>query len=137
MISRLLAFVSLSLVLSSCLQPMRRYNIGPIAQRDDSHIQVARALTAAGLEIDEADPQLGKVTSTWVAPFGNDWRRRFVAIIDDQGHVSLRVEVKICSPYEPCVPLQEAASQDLDALDAVARQVGESLHAPIGIAPAL
>ena len=106
---------------AACLQPMRRYTIGPLPQGAERHQQVARALTAAGVEVEEVDPTLGKVASAWLAPFGNDWRRRFVAVIDDQGLVSLRVEVKICRPFQPCAPLDEAASQDLEALDASRR----------------
>lgn len=129
--------VLMCLLFPACLQPLRRYTIGPLPEGTDRHLQVARSLTAAGVEVEEVDTALGKVASAWVAPFGNDWRRRFVAVVDDRGQVSLRVEVKICRPFQPCVPLQEVASQDLTALDALAKEVGEALHAPVALAPPL
>src|SRR5688500_1685166 len=82
--------VLLCLLFTACLQPMRRYNIGPLAEGTDHHLLVARAFTAASVDVEEVDPALGKVASPWLAPFGNDWRRRFVAVVDDKGQVSLR-----------------------------------------------
>lgn len=130
---RLVTLLVFAVLTAACLQPLRRYRVGPMPTATEPHLELARAMTSAGLEIDEVNPTLGLVSSRWVAPFGNDWRRRFVAIVDREGMVSLRVELKICRPFQPCVPIQEAVSQDLEALDAVANELGKSLHVPVGV----
>lgn len=130
---RALGLVLVVVASSSCLQPLRRYRVGPMPVATEPHTELARALTSAGLEVEEVNPPLGLVSTRWVAPFGNDWRRRFVAIVDRQGMVSLRVELKICRMFQPCVPLQEAAPQDLEALDHVADELGKALNVPVGV----
>ena len=121
----------LVVVLSGCLQPMRRYSLGPLPEGNERHMEVARAFTAAGLEVGEVTPELGKVSTLWVAPYGNEWQRRYVAIVDRDGGVSLRMELQICRYLEPCAPLDGATGMDLEAFDAVAKQVGDSLKVPV------
>lgn len=136
---RLLLPVVLSVLLAGCLQPMRRYALSaPTSQlsREERLLELGRAMVAAGHEVEELDPSLSFAASRWVAPFGNDWRRRFVAVLDTSGSVTLRVEVKICRLFQPCVPLNdEVAPQDLEALDALAQEMGRVTQTTVTVIP--
>ena len=123
--------LAMLVLLSACLQPMRKYTLGPLGAEKDRHMEVARAFTAAGQEVADVTPELGFVSTRWVAPYGNDWQRRYVAIVDPAGAVTLKMELQICRFLQPCVPLDGATGMDLEALDAVAKQVGEALKLPV------
>ena len=134
-------FVALALLvlLTGCLQPIRRYSLSaPSSQlsREERLQELGRAMVAAGHEVEELDPTLSFVATQWHAPFGNDWRRRFVAVLDTSGSVTLRVEVKICRLFQPCVPLKdEVASQDLEALEALAMELSRVTQTTATVIP--
>ncbi len=136
------AFLFVALIsMTACLQPLHRYALSPLMGSDDERTTaLARAFVAAGAEPEVVDPRLGMVATAWQTPFGSSqgstWTRRWVAVINPTGAITIRAEIKVCRVYQGCSDLNGEGSQpDLDALDAFVQGVGQSLGSTITVLP--
>lgn len=133
--------ILLLLSFSACLQPLHRYALSPLNGTDDERTTaLARAFAAAGAEPEVTDARLAMVASTWQTPYGSNqgstWTRRWVATFDQMGAVTIRAEIKICRVFQGCTDIKnEAAPQDIDALDEFAHEVARSLNVAVNVVP--
>jgi hypothetical protein len=123
------------------MQPYQRFHLAAVASTspEERTEGLARAFVAAGGQPEIVDASLRMVATTWSTPTGfptGEWTRRWVAVLANDGSVTVRGEMRACRSFSNCAErAPESMPDDVKALQSFATRLGESLGVAVVAEP--